>query len=248
MATGVWSNCTECGVRFEMKDHQEYRLRKTGKAFCRKSCGMTYRSKHGRKRQPRPVEPIPKQCPVCFIVHLHPTRMTCSKQCFSKIASETMARTNRIHASERMKRNNPMSRPEIRAKMTDTIRRIGHKPKQRGGNGKPPTEAEQKLIDMLTVFGFTPQLPVRTGWGKNPGPTHYKLDMAHPTLKIAIEADGRSHEATARQQSDARKDAFLRGEGWTVLRFKNDQILNDPAMVMFTISKSMTSILTSQTG
>ena len=50
-------------------------------------------------------------------------------------------------------------------------------------------------------------------------------------IKLAIEADGTSHHSIIRREQDQRKDALLRGLGWTVLRFTNDQIMNEAMTV-----------------
>ena len=173
--------------------------------------------------------------------------LTCSTRYRGKISSETMAATNRKHASARMTANNPMRNEASRQKMTATLKAIGHSPSIRGGNGKPPTEAEVMLNSLLGHFGFQMQVSVPTGFPKGTGPGHYKIDCANRRLKIAIEADGVSH-CGKRLMSDHRKDAFLTGCGWTVYRFSNATILNSPAMVMFTISKSLTSTPTPPTG
>ena len=72
-------------------------------------------------------------------------------------------------------------------------------------------------------------------------PTHYKLDIADAANRVAIEVDGPSHSTLARKEQDARKDAFLAGSGWTVLRFSNQQVMERleecVQTVMSTISK-----------
>jgi very-short-patch-repair endonuclease len=54
-------------------------------------------------------------------------------------------------------------------------------------------------------------------------PSHYKIDIAEPKQKIAIEVDGNSHHS--RKALDTKKDAKLRSLGWIVLRFWNRDIL-----------------------
>lgn len=178
-------------------------------------------------------------------------RAYCSRPCVSayqsKVSSETMARTNRQYASERMTNRNPMRRADVRARVSDTLRSINHKPPVQGGNGKEPPKAEQALMRMLEPFGFVHQHPISTGLKREHGyPTCYKPDAAHPQLKIAVEADGRSHKALARRAQDVKKDTFLQCNGWTVLRFTNREILEEPMTVMFTILKLMNSTPTSQ--
>ncbi len=57
-------------------------------------------------------------------------------------------------------------------------------------------------------------------------PTCFKIDLACPARKIAIECDGSSHNGLKAKERDKRKDDFLRSVGWTVLRLWNKDILN----------------------
>ena len=50
----------------------------------------------------------------------------------------------------------------------------------------------------------------------------YFADFACLTTKVVVEVDGGQH---AGSQHDARRDAFLRSEGFTVLRFWNNDVL-----------------------
>jgi very-short-patch-repair endonuclease len=151
-----------------------------------------------------------------------------------------------MHPPEVMRRKDPTNSPEARARISETMKARGHQPKVRGGNGRPPTEAEVMLVKMLCALGFKEQCIVRTGMGRyNEArlPTHYKIDCGNPDLKIAIEADGKSHRMTGRPEQDAKKDKYLAGQGWTVLRFSNEKILNEWdsifPQIMSTILKSM---------
>ena len=134
-----------------------------------------------------------------------------------------------------------MSMPGIREKATASLIAAGHKPKTRGGNGKPPSLPEQRLASALG----RPWRPVvvPTG-GRIPGlrPTHYKIDLGHEELKIAIELDGNSHLMKVRKAADKRKDEFLRSQGWSVLRFLNEEILNDLVSVLQKVKKLKSSI------
>jgi hypothetical protein len=179
--------------------------------------------------------------------------LTCSKAYRAKVSSETMARTNRKYASARMTLRNPMKNDAARAKMTATLRERKYAPSQPGGNGRPATEAESVLSLLFSDLGFVPQLAIRTGMKRGSGyPPAYKPDCAHPVLMIALEADGASHGTLARQVQDAKKDALLKALGWSVSRFTNRQILEDPASVVETvmsiISKCKTCTPTRQTA
>jgi hypothetical protein len=128
-----------------------------------------------------------------------------------------------MEIARRMTKKNPMRSLESRQKMTATLRRIGHQPKVRGGNGTGPTAAEQAL---LRAF---PQAKNNFGvslgrW--TPGyPKCYKVDVAFPDIKLAVECDGRSHQMLSRQIQDKKKEAKLTSLGWLVLRLSNHRIL-----------------------
>lgn len=153
----------------------------------------------------------------------------CSQECreaqHRERSSRTMARTNRRYASERMRERNPMRRPEARERMGESLRRLGHEPKIRGGNGRPLSKPQAMLAEALGPEWHT-EWVVPTKMGKGSGyPPHYKIDIAHPKLLVAVEVDGPSHSAIARQEQDARKDALLGSRGWTVLRFSNRDVI-----------------------
>jgi hypothetical protein len=177
----------------------------------------------------------------------------CSEQCrwerHSEVASETMACTNRKYASQRMKTNNPMRQEAARHKMQATLQAMGHAPKIRGGNGTGPTPAQRLLAETL---GWSMEYVVKTHAPKgNPDhiPTNYKLDIANPSLKLAIEVDGMSHTSMSRQAQDRKKEQMLTGFGWTVLRFTNQEVMEHlpdcVQIVQSTILKLKTIIPTS---
>ncbi len=64
---------------------------------------------------------------------------------------------------------------------------------------------------------------------------------AEPTARIVIECDGAAfHRATSEQiDRDHRRDAFMRREGYVVLRFPGTEIYRSPEMVMRTIYKTL---------
>jgi hypothetical protein len=149
-------------------------------------------------------------------------RAYCSDLCrdawVKRDRSERMARTNRAHASARMRARNPMRSPETRAKMSATLREIGHRPRPRsqGGNGRLTPEPQRKLADLL---GWPTEFTVIPRDGERP--YHYKADIVHPTMKVCIEVDGGSHCPLERQAADRRRDARLASRGWLVFRFSN---------------------------
>jgi hypothetical protein len=175
--------------------YQRYKLRKGGRVYCSKECGMKYNA---------------------------------------ATSSKTMAETNRKYASERMRERNPMTRPDSREKMKETLRRIGHHPIVQGGNGRGLTEPQKILLNALEKLSPVAEFIQRSKQGRYSGyPGHYKIDIAIPESKIAIEIDGGSHCALARREQDRKKSAFLESLGWTVLRLSNQQIYT---MLRWTVS------------
>jgi hypothetical protein len=117
----------------------------------------------------------------------------------------------------------------------------GKKIKNRGGNGHGLTTPQKMLAEALQ---WQTEYVLKTGATRGSGmPYHYRLDLANPVLRIAIEVDGRSHLHYKVKASDQRKDEFLKLQGWRVLRFLNQQVIDDLAgcaqMAMSMTSRSM---------
>jgi very-short-patch-repair endonuclease len=84
------------------------------------------------------------------------------------------------------------------------------------------TDAELKLWNELRAhrlmgLGFRRQFPVGG----------YIADFACPEKKIIVEVDGSQHAEEKQSAADAVRSAELEKDGWTVLRFWNDEILRD---------------------
>lgn len=119
------------------------------------------------------------------------------------------------------KSSNPMHKPEWRQKMTETLKRIGHKPVVRGGNGTGMTPVEKMMLSKLPA-GWVSNHTVKTLKRPAQGyPHHYKLDLALPSEMLCLELDGGSHGSLSRQEQDKKKDALLRQLGWKVCRMSN---------------------------
>lgn len=90
---------------------------------------------------------------------------------------------------------------------------------------RKPTRAESAMWKLLRDrrlgdWKFRRQMPN--------GP--YIADFCCPALKLIIELDGGVH--VLRAESDAKRDGWLTAKaGFTVLRFGNEVVLGDPAMV-----------------
>ncbi|AND39586.1 endonuclease domain-containing protein [Cytobacillus oceanisediminis] len=89
---------------------------------------------------------------------------------------------------------------------------------------------ERILYDALVSQGYVVRTQVPCG--------RYSIDLAIPTLKLAIECDGKAfHSSPAQKAHDRRKNAFLRKNGWHVLRFSGRQINQELSKVLYRINK-----------
>jgi very-short-patch-repair endonuclease len=57
------------------------------------------------------------------------------------------------------------------------------------------------------------------------------LDLAYPSIRLAIEYDGEAHRLQERALHDLDRQAYLTDAGWTVLRFTAAQVMRRPAWV-----------------
>ncbi|WP_422343770.1 endonuclease domain-containing protein [Parasphingorhabdus sp.] len=83
-----------------------------------------------------------------------------------------------------------------------------------------PTEAETKLWTILRAkrlggYKFRQQVPI----------DHYIGDFVCFARKLIVEADGSQH---AENSYDEKRDSYLKAEGFQILRFWNNDILNNP--------------------
>ena len=86
---------------------------------------------------------------------------------------------------------------------------------------KALTDAELKLWNCLRAhrldgLGFRRQLPI----------LGYIVDFACPEHKLIIEIDGSQHADDAAIHYDQQRTETLQQNGWTVIRFWNDDVLH----------------------
>lgn len=214
--------------------------------FCSRPCFTTWKT--------RPVPATCHRCrsPFLAVKKAHRWKVNAGKPVFcsagctkahcADVSARSMAETNRKFASARMKANNPMRREDVRRRVSDSMRAIGHKPPIQGGNGRGLTAPERLLAE---ATGLSPHV-VPTGGRGHGYPTNYKLDLANPRVKLSIEIDGGSHKSLAVREADERKTYFLESRGWTVLRFTNEEVLADVTRCARTV-ESTTLRLTGST-
>ena len=95
-----------------------------------------------------------------------------------------------------------------------------------------PTEAERKLWHLLrnrrfVNYKFRRQEPV----------DHYIVDFVCYSVRLIVEADGSQHAGST---YDATRDAYLRAQGFRLLRFWNHDILARPDSVADAIWATLT--------
>jgi len=79
---------------------------------------------------------------------------------------------------------------------------------------------EIRMYAALTTKGYYVQTQVPCG--------RYRIDIALPQYRLAIECDGKANHSTPAQKAhDRKKDKYLRSQGWEVLRFSGKQIYGE---------------------
>ncbi|MCX8996676.1 DUF559 domain-containing protein [Rhizobiaceae bacterium BDR2-2] len=105
------------------------------------------------------------------------------------------------------------------------------------------TKAERIMWDILRDFRprgarFRREAPI--------GP--YIADFVWLAARIVVEVDGHSHETDDGKIHDRRRDAWLTGEGFTVIRFDNDQVIDNPDHVAITLESRILPFLKPEAG
>lgn len=95
---------------------------------------------------------------------------------------------------------------------------------------KTESPIERRLYDCLRFRGEVVKTQVPCG--------KYRIDIALPAYRIAIECDGKAYHSTPEQKAhDRRKNTYLRKNGWKVLRFSGSWITRDLKGVIARIEK-----------
>nr|WP_144922397.1 DUF559 domain-containing protein [Paenibacillus bovis] len=91
---------------------------------------------------------------------------------------------------------------------------------------------ERRLYKALQYRGYYVRTQVRCG--------KYRIDIALPAYRLAIECDGKAYHSSPEQKAhDRRKNAYLRRNGWRVLRFSGRQINGELSKVLARIEKAL---------
>ena len=65
----------------------------------------------------------------------------------------------------------------------------------------------------------------------------YLLDFYCHEAKLAVELDGEPHNTAARQKKDAKRDAYLKSQGVTSIRFENRVAIETPEVILEAIAR-----------
>lgn len=104
----------------------------------------------------------------------------------------------------------------------DQLERVAADNKQQAPLPMLFTKLEQTLYGI--VLSLNMPMPFYAQYVAGPG-MQYKLDGAFPTIKLGVEADSESFHAEPTQiERDRRRDAELASQGWTILRFTEDEL------------------------
>ena len=100
-------------------------------------------------------------------------------------------------------------------------------------NRKEMTESERVLWEALRKlncgYHFRRQHPIGD----------YITDFICLKKKLVIEVDGGYHSEPMQQQNDQMRTEYLENKGYTVIRFKNEEINNDRDMVIMRIKEQL---------
>ncbi len=68
----------------------------------------------------------------------------------------------------------------------------------------------------------------------------YRLDLAYPDLRIAIEIDGKQHEDLDIALGDERRTAHLEACGWTIIRVRSKHFATDLVRALRELRRTLT--------
>ncbi|MBW4677760.1 MAG: endonuclease domain-containing protein [Desmonostoc geniculatum HA4340-LM1] len=206
----VQKACLWCGQSFQMRQNKSVNQKRK---FCSKSCANTMKA-----NQPQERERSRQRVKFAYLSNIG---------------------RKRPDASQRMRENNPTKNPATLLKMSLSMK--GKTFLARGGNSKI-TEPQMKLATALLLTDYI-EYPISTSSVKHLFPSLppcYKVDIAYPEKKLVIEVDGKTHKLKKQKFLDKRKTEVLNALGWSVLRFWNEEILNDLESVLLKVKQFIT--------
>jgi very-short-patch-repair endonuclease len=97
-----------------------------------------------------------------------------------------------------------------------------------------PTRAEDLFWPQVRAgrfhgYKFKRQVPIAP----------YIVDFLCAEARVIVELDGLPHDAPEQQAHDERRDAFLKSQGFRILRFSNDRMLGNGNLVLDTLRQAI---------
>jgi hypothetical protein len=103
------------------------------------------------------------------------------------------------------------------------------------GRPHPGSAIEQLLERYLAVCEWAAGRKWNENWSAHPLMSPIRVDLMWATERCVIELDGPDHRQQYKYADDRRRDNALVLAGFAVLRFTNDEVVEDPQRVLATI-------------
>jgi len=207
------SSCCRCGKPLQKQ-----------KYFCSISCAVIWRNQNTMTEEKRAkISASLKGRPNAY------KGRHFSEQGRQNIAIAAVNRRGKPSPRKGVRTNKPAwnrgvgHKEETKVKIRETKLRQGNFSTRDCGNGRPLSRPHQLLFDSLSNFGWTVEHPISLGKRQPGWPTCYKVDLALPERKLAIEVDGDSHRTLSCRAKDAKKDGKLSELGWIIVRVPNER-------------------------
>jgi very-short-patch-repair endonuclease len=107
------------------------------------------------------------------------------------------------------------------------------------------SKLEQELYNIIINANIP--YPFYAQYQAGPG-LQYQLDGAFPAIKLGVEADSKTfHSSPEKIASDKQRDISLASQGWTILRFTEEEIRQQPQEILNVIIKALKQLLSKTT-
>ncbi len=107
------------------------------------------------------------------------------------------------------------------------------------GRPHPSSLAEQRLHAYLSRQEWASGARWNMTFAPHSLQSPIRVDVAWPDAKCIVEIDGDDHRAVAKYAADRQRDNMLQLAGYTVLRFVNNEVLDDISAVAATIERCL---------
>jgi very-short-patch-repair endonuclease len=110
------------------------------------------------------------------------------------------------------------------------------------GRPHPLSDAEQRLARALTRCDWAAGYRWNQEHGGDSLMPKIRVDLVWPAERCIVEIDGPDHRSAQKYAADRRRDNALTLEGFRVLRFTNDQIVDDMSWVLGVIKRMLSKL------